>query len=236
MIPSKPHRKEIIMLNKDYSRLSKADSGKSVRTSFSLSEEAIEELEILGKQIDKNTGKRKTNKVIFNELCHEDVLRNYNNFQHIVASKKSEPLFRKSFVISQGTLSNINSYSRKAKISRDSLIESIIMAQQQQQINKKKRVSAFMAEFDAILIKMTHLRDDLENKDILNYKHDYEICDIFDIITDFMETFKESLQLHIKNDIPIDIPVSVPSSIVKYAEYVENSKREIAKRKTERRA
>lgn len=214
--PIKIHIKEEVIMKRE--RIRKKDSEKPVRTSFSLSDEAIEELELMTREKMQETGKEKTYKIIFDELLKEG-LQNFQKGKIKSTLPDNSDQIRKTFVINQGNLKNLNEKAKELKSQRDNLLQSIILKQKEKRLDKKSRIKIFLKEYSLLCQNIQKINNNLEAN--LKYDFDYEICDIYDLLTEFASSFKKSIEIYLESDIPIDVPGSIPNAIDDYKNYLE---------------
>jgi hypothetical protein len=215
-------------VKRDRKYLRTKDSEKSVRTSFCLSLEAIKELELMTKEKIQTTGKEKTYKNVFDELLNKDLWIEKKEKIESKSASDSEDI-RKTFVINQETLTTLIKEAKELKVKRDALLQFLILKQKERRLDKKKRTKIFLKEYSLLCQNIQKISDNLE--DNLKYDSDYEICDIYDLLTEFSSLFKKAIDVYLELDIPIDVPVSIPNAIENYKNYLEEQIKSVSKTK-----
>jgi len=188
-------------INKKLDRVSKTSLSEkqSVRTTFKLSESSNNAIDWL---ITTNNLKPKE---LFDLMCSNE---NLVDFAIEAAQKNrknsSTKQTRKTFVISKRVLRLLNRYSERHKLSRDSIVENLILlfkallekhAEEEKQREEKALtiISDFYSKAESVEKQLKDLLDD-----------DNPILDRFGYVIVLLMNLSSAIESKLSNDVPID--------------------------------
>ncbi|MBC2702952.1 hypothetical protein [Desulfobacula sp.] len=175
---------------------------KSVRTTFKLSNKCIN---VLNKLLETHNIRPKE---LFDLICIDNIIDSISDFQSNTTRKinkdSSVQLIRKTFVISKGALRIFNKKSEEFKLSRDSVVERIILIYKAlldsvTEIERKKEKKAY-----SIISDFVQKADDIENKLECLLRNDDPILERFGLIIVIIQNLQMAIQSKLEDGVLID--------------------------------
>ena len=197
---------------------------KPMRTSFKLSEAAIERLDALTESSDKSIKIKKTYKEVFELLFSDKILKylgkkppnkeKLNNLDRSIV---------KSYVLNTGILRKLTIHSKHFQIKRDLLVEALIRVPQsefekpsERQIRLQKSLDAFENLWVEFKKETTRIFDT-----DLSYDEDYPFIDLYDLLSTLGDTYIKHWKQCNSESIEMDVTIALPTAIDLYQRDVE---------------
>lgn len=178
-------------------------SKRSVRTTFTLTEDAIIDLKYLSEE------NKITTKKLFEILCEILKSKDAEGYPDIDELANIERSVKKAYVLSEDSLKLLKYYSKKNKIPRDILVEYLLETYSEQHRIEKKILRDKHQKSLKIMNRFLSEAKKYENKLEELLKDDDAILDIFEIIMILGEYLANRIRAEIEEGIPIDVPVTV---------------------------
>lgn len=177
-------------------------SKRSIRTTFTLSEDTVFDLKYLAEE------NKITIKKLFEILCEILKSKDAEKFSDLNRLADIKRSVKKAYVLSAESLELLKYYSKKYKIARDILVEYLLGSySEQHRIEKKilrdkrKKSLEIMNKFISEAKKYESRLERLFDDDV--------VLDIFELIMILSEYLAKSIRGEIEEEIPVDIPVTV---------------------------
>ena len=178
-------------------------SKRSVRTTFTLTKDAIFDLKCLSEENNI------TIKKLFEILCEILKSKDAEGYPEIKRLVDTERTVKKAYVLSEESLKLLKYYSKKNKIARDILVEYLLETYSEQHSIEKKILRDKHKKSLEIINRFISEAEKYESK-LDGLLNDDAILDIFELILILSRYLAKEIKAEIEKGIPIDIPVTVP--------------------------
>ncbi len=177
-------------------------SKRSVRTTFTLTEDAIFDLKCLSEENNI------TIKKLFEILCEILKSKDAEGYPYKKRLANTERSVKKAYVLSEESLKLLKYYSKKNKIARDILVEYLLETYSEQHRIEKKILRDKHKKSLEIINRFISEAKKYENK-LDRLLDDDVVLDIFELIMILSGYLEKRIRAEIEEGIPIDVPVTI---------------------------